>query len=94
MLKIHCLQQWYQLSDPGMEEAIYDRVSFQRFLRLDSFMERVPDETTILSFRHLLEEHHLGRNLRSSQSKTYRKRLVAERRNNKGKEDVNGVIKN
>lgn len=63
MLKIHCLQQWYQLSDPGMEEAIYDRVSFQRFLRLDSFMERVPDETTILSFRHLLEEHHLGREI-------------------------------
>ena len=63
MLKIHCLQQWYQLSDPAMEEAIYDRVSFQRFLRLDSFMQTVPDETTILSFRHILEEHRLGREL-------------------------------
>src|SRR5690606_34517247 len=51
MLKIHCLQQWYGLSDPGMEEAIYDRNSFQRFLKLDLMKEGVPDETTILEFR-------------------------------------------
>jgi len=61
MLKVHCLQQWYQLSDPGMEEAIYDRNSFQKFLRLDLISEAVPDETTILHFRHLLERHDLSK---------------------------------
>lgn len=59
MLKIYCLQQWYQLSDPGMEESIYDRISFQKFLDLDLLQDRVPDETTVLNFRHLLEEHDL-----------------------------------
>ena len=59
MLQIHCLQQWYQLSDPAMEEAIYDRNSFQKFLSLDLLKDRVPDETTILHFRHLLEKHDL-----------------------------------
>ena len=59
MLKIYCLQQWYQLSDPGAEEAIYDRLSFQKFLGLDILSEAVPDETTILKFRHLLEKHNL-----------------------------------
>lgn len=59
MLKIYFLQQWYDLSDPGMEEAIYDRNSFQKFLEIDLLSERVPDESTILHFRHLLEEHTL-----------------------------------
>lgn len=59
MLKIHFLQQWYDLSDPGMEEAIYDRNSFQKFLGIDLLSDRVPDETTILNFRHLLEKHGL-----------------------------------
>jgi len=39
MLKIYCLQQWYQLSDPGMEEAIYDRNSFQKFLKLEKIFK-------------------------------------------------------
>lgn len=59
MLKIYFLQQWYALSDPAAEEAIYDRNSFQKFLELDLLSHRVPDETTILNFRHLLEEHKL-----------------------------------
>mgnify|MGYP000004328250 CR=1 FL=1 len=59
MLKIYFLQQWYDLSDPGMEEAIYDRNSFQKFLEIDLLGDTVPDETTILNFRHLLEEHGL-----------------------------------
>lgn len=59
MLKIICLQQWYSLSDPAMEEEIYDRASFQKFLNLDLIHDPVPDETTILRFRHLLEEHNL-----------------------------------
>ena len=63
MIKIHCLQQWYALADKSIEEAIYDRFSFQKFLDLDPLQHPVPDETTILTFRHLLEEHHLGEKL-------------------------------
>lgn len=59
MLKIYFLQQWYALSDPAAEEAIYDRNSFQKFLGIDLLSHRVPDETTILNFRHLLEEYKL-----------------------------------
>jgi IS5 family transposase len=59
MLKIYFLQQWYGLSDPGAEEAIYDRNSFQKFLGIDLLSEAIPDETTILNFRHLLERHEL-----------------------------------
>lgn len=59
MLRIHCLQLWHNLSDPAMEEALYDRYSFQRFVGLDGFTDRVPDETAILRFRHLLETHGL-----------------------------------
>ncbi|MFH1560457.1 MAG: transposase, partial [Chloroflexota bacterium] len=46
LLKIHFLQQWYNLSDPGAEEAIYDRNSFQKFLGIDLLADTVPDETT------------------------------------------------
>lgn len=59
MLKIYFLQQWYALSDPAAEEALYDRNSFQKFLEIDLLSHRIPDETTILNFRHLLEEHNL-----------------------------------
>lgn len=59
MLKIYFLQQWYNLSDPMMEEMIYDRKSFQVFLEIGVAFEKVPDETTILKFRHLLEKNNL-----------------------------------
>ena len=59
MLKIYFAQKWYDLSDPGMEDAVYDRCSFQKFLELDLLGDAVPDETTICRFRHLLEEHRL-----------------------------------
>lgn len=63
MLKIYFLQQWYSLSDPGAEEAIYDRNSFQKFLGIDLLSQKVPDETTILNFRHLLEKHNLTKKI-------------------------------
>ena len=53
MVKIHCLQQWYNIGDLAIEEAIYDRRSFAKFLDIDLMNNRVPDETTILNFRHL-----------------------------------------
>lgn len=59
MLKIYFLQQWYALSDREMEDMIYDRNSFQKFLGIDLLSHKVPDETTILHFRHLLEAHKL-----------------------------------
>lgn len=58
-LRILCLQQWYNLSDPGAEDAIYDRNSFQKFLSIDILTESVPDETTICNFRNLLHKHEL-----------------------------------
>ena len=63
MVKIYCLQQWYRLGDLSMEEAIYDRRSFAKFLDIDLMANTIPDETTILNFRHLLEEHDLTRQI-------------------------------
>ncbi|AUJ14574.1 IS5 family transposase [Xanthomonas oryzae pv. oryzae] len=62
MLRIHFLQQWYALSDPSAEEALYDTVSMRRFAKIGG-LDEVPDETTILNFRHLLEQHDLARKL-------------------------------
>ena len=60
MLRIYFLQHWFQLSDPGAEEALYDTRSLREFVGIDLGQEPVPDETTILNFRHLLERHNLG----------------------------------
>jgi IS5 family transposase len=59
MLRIYFLQQWYQLSDPGAEEALYDIQSMRAFAGLELGHDAIPDETTILNFRHLLEAHGL-----------------------------------
>ena len=60
MLRIHFLQQWFNLSDPAMEEALYDMALFREFVGLDAGEDSLPDESTILRFRHLLEAHNLG----------------------------------
>ena len=59
MLRIYFLQQWFNLSDPQAEDAIYDSESMRRFARVELGDDVVPDETTILRFRHLLEQHQL-----------------------------------
>lgn len=59
MLRIYCLQQWYSLSDPGAEESLYDIQSMRAFAGLELGRDAIPDETTILNFRHLLERHDL-----------------------------------
>jgi len=59
MLRIYCLQQWYSLSDPGAEEVLYDICSMRAFAGLELGRDAIPDETTILNFRHLLERHEL-----------------------------------
>ena len=60
MLRIHFLQQWFGLSDPAMEEALHDVPLYREFADLEGPMRRLPDESTILRFRHLLEEHGLA----------------------------------
>ena len=59
MLRIYFLQQWFNLSDPQAEDAIYDSESMRRFARVELGDDVIPDETTILRFRHLLEKHEL-----------------------------------
>lgn len=60
MLRIHFMQQWFTLSDPAMEEALHDVPLFRDFAGLGGWDDRLPDESTILRFRHLLEEHKLA----------------------------------
>jgi IS5 family transposase len=60
MLRIYFLQQWFNLSDPQAEDAIYDSESTRRFARVELGNEVVPDETTILRFRHLLDRSGPG----------------------------------
>ena len=68
MLRIHCVQLFYNLRDPGMEDLLYEAESVRRFAGLRLSDPRpdettMPDETTILNFRHLLERHELGKGL-------------------------------
>lgn len=60
MLRIHFLQHWFNLSDPAVEEALYDSRAMRHFVDIDLGREPAPDETTICKFRHVLEAHNLG----------------------------------
>jgi transposase, IS5 family len=60
MLRIYLLQLWFNLSDPAVEEALYDSAAMRSFARVDLGREPAPDETTVCKFRHLLEKHKLG----------------------------------
>jgi transposase, IS5 family len=59
MLRVYFLQQWFNLSDPGAEDALYESPALRRFAGVDLGRAAAPDETTILRFRHLLEQHGL-----------------------------------
>ena len=63
MLRIYFLQHWFNLSDPGVEEALYDSLAMRDFVGIDLGREPAPDETAVCKFRHLLEKHDLGRRL-------------------------------
>ena len=63
MLRIHLMQQWYSLSDPAKEDALIEVPTMRRFAGIDSISDRIPDESTILSCRHLLEKHDLGQQI-------------------------------
>ena len=63
MLRIHFLQQWYGLADGAMEDALYDSQALRGFAGIDLTVAAVPEETTILNFRHWLEQHELSQAL-------------------------------
>ena len=63
MLRIYFLQQWFNLSDPAVEDALYESPSMRGFVGIDLGREPAPDETTVCKFRHLLERHELGRRI-------------------------------
>ena len=71
MLRMYLLQVWFSLSDEGVEEAIYDSYAMRRFMGLDFAVEQVPDATTLLHFRHLLEKHQLGEKLFEAQNQIF-----------------------
>ena len=60
MLRMYLMQNWFHLSDEGVEDAIYDSYAMRKFMQLDFSKESVPDATTLTKFRHILEENHLG----------------------------------
>ncbi len=60
MLRMYLLQDWFNLSDEGVEDAIYDSYAMRKFMKINFMHEQVPDATTLLKFRHLLEEHNIG----------------------------------
>lgn len=71
MLRMYLLQVWFSLSDEGVEDAIYDSYAMRRFMGLDFTLEQVPDATTLLHFRHLLERHQLGARLFQDQNRIF-----------------------
>ena len=71
MLRMYLLQVWFSLSDEGVEDAVYDSYAMRKFMGLDFAVEQVPDSTTLLHFRHLLENHELGEKLLESQNEIF-----------------------
>ncbi len=68
---MYLLQVWFSLSDEGVEVAVYDSYAMRRFMGLDFAVEQVPDATTLLHFRHLLEAHQLGERLLAAQNEIF-----------------------
>ena len=87
MLRIYFLQHWFNLSDPAVEEALYDSLSMRRFVGIDLGREPVPDETTACRFRHLLEEHELGRRLFEEVHRTWRLKASSLQGHHRGCDD-------
>lgn len=69
MLRIHLLQNWFSLSDPAMDEALYEITSIRQFARL-TLSAPIPEYTTIMNFRHLLEKHQLAAGILETSTRT------------------------
>lgn len=63
MLRMYLMQIWFNLSDIAIEDAIYDNYAMRSFMCINFNEEQVPDSTTLLKFRHLLEQHHIGKKI-------------------------------
>ena len=63
MLRMYLMQNWFNLSDAAIEDAIYDSYAMRKFMHMDFVASQVPDSTTLLKFRHLLEEHEIGKQI-------------------------------
>lgn len=63
MLRMYLMQNWFNLSDAGIEDAIYDSYAMRSFMHIDFLNEQVPDATTLLKFRYLLEAHDIGKKI-------------------------------
>lgn len=70
MLRIHIMQQWFTLSDPATEEALHDVLIYREFAGLDAGITRIPDQSTLLRFRRLLEEHNLAAHILAAVNST------------------------
>ena len=70
MLRMYLLQIWFSMSDEGLEDAIYDSYAMRSFLHIDFMLEQVPDATTLLKFRHLLEQNGIGEKIFASCKKS------------------------
>lgn len=79
MLRIYFLQQWYGLSDEGLEEALYDSIAMRAFAGTDRARENVPDATTLLKFRRLLVERELTRTSRHRRRRRMLRKAVIRR---------------
>ncbi len=76
MLRIHLPQQWFALSDPLMKELLIDTPCFRRFAGIHMVVERIPNETMIINFRHLLEENRRAGQIPETVNQSLRKRGV------------------
>ena len=87
MFRVHCVQLFYNLSDPGMEDMLYEAESVRRFVGL-RLTDQLPDESTILHFRHLLERHQLSQEL----FEEINEHLVAQGRDHSGRHHHRGAV--
>lgn len=71
MLRMYLLQSWFNLSDEGVEEAIYDSYAFRKFMGLNFAEAQVPDSTTLLHFRRIIEENQIGEKLFAAMNKAF-----------------------
>ena len=78
MLRIHFMQQWFSLSDPAMEEAFFDTPMLREFAQIGEFT-RLPDESTILRFRHRLEKHKLAEQILATVNDILTQRVCCSR---------------
>ena len=85
MLRIYFLQQWFNISDPAVEEALYDSPVMRQFVGIDLGQEPAPDETTVCKFRHLLEEHRLGEKILGTVNLHLQARGVHHHRHDRGR---------